>query len=120
MLKLAFTKVLLKNQKKNISSRAQSYPELYQTPLFPNVEMPEKLVWAYAIETDTEGLTTNIQFFAMTENGIVIAAHNVPIHNVLSTLYPINTFESTPTNLEPAPVSLTGIETIKVINKAKK
>jgi hypothetical protein len=107
-VEVSFYKGEVDNPKKNISSRAQSNPELYQLSLLSDFELPEKLVWTYAVETDAEGLTTNIEFVAMSESGNVIAAHNVPIHNVVSTLYVINTIESEAAILDAAPVSLTG------------
>jgi len=116
-VEVSFYKGEVENPKSNISSRAQSNPELYQLSLLSNFEIPEKLVCAFAVETDAEGLTTNIVFFAMSESGTVIAAHNVPLHNVVSTLYAINTTESEPAILEAAPVSLTGHEKNKTIKK---
>ena len=68
--------------KKNIYSRAQSYPEIRQLSLLSDIEVPEKLIWVYAVETDKEGLTTNIEFFGMSEFGEIIASRQVPIHTV--------------------------------------
>ena len=49
--------------KKNIYSRVQSFPEIKQTSLLSGQELPERLIWSYAIETDLDGITTNIDFF---------------------------------------------------------
>ena len=105
-VEVSFYKGLSLNPKKNIFRRAQSHPEIYQLPLLSNLELPEKLVWAFAVETDTEGLTTNIEFFGMSEVGDVIASHNVPLHNVASALVALDTIECTPADLPAAPVSL--------------
>lgn len=96
--------------KKNIFSRAQAYPEIRQMSLLYNHDIPETLVWAYAVETDREGNTTNIEFFGMTETGDAVASRTVPIHSVASTLVPISATESVPAELPAAPVSLPKIK----------
>jgi len=68
--------------------------------------LPEKLVWAYAVETDIEGLTTNIEFFGMSESGDVISSRTIPLHNIPAIPISISRTESTPKVLKPAPVSL--------------
>ena len=93
--------------KKNIYSRAQSFPELKQISLLENECIPEKLFWAYAIETDLEGNTTNIEFFGAGESGDIVASHTVPIHNVTSAVItPIKAVEAAPVELPAAAVSL--------------
>lgn len=108
-VEVSFYKGGAENPKKNISNRAQSNPELNQLSLLSNFDIPEKLAWAFAVETDAEGFTTNIEFFAMSKFGDVIASHNIPLHNAVGTLYAIKTSESLPVNLTPAPVSLPGV-----------
>ncbi|WHI52700.1 hypothetical protein P3339_08050 [Microbulbifer sp. MLAF003] len=92
--------------KKNICSRAQTFPELRQLGLFKDVAVPDKLVWTYAIETDLEGKTTNIEFLGMGESGDVFASHIVPIHQVGAVIMPISESESAPVELPSAAVSL--------------
>lgn len=69
--------------KKNIYSRAQSYPEIQQLPLLGN-DLPasNELIWAFAVETDAEGYTTNVEFFGMTTAGEIVASRRVPIHRI--------------------------------------
>lgn len=105
-VEVSFYKGVAENPKKNISYRMQSHPELRQLSILPDNEIPEKLFWAFAVETDIEGLTTNIEFFAMGEDSNVIAAHSVPLHNVVRTLYAIKTSESAPVDIPAASVSL--------------
>lgn len=100
---------------KNIYNRAQSYPEIRQLSLLSNSTIPERLIWAYAVETDTEGLTTNIEFFGMSEAGDVIASRTVPLHAVAGNLVAINA-ESAPAELAPAPVSLPKLKHRKAEN----
>lgn len=103
----SFYKGIAEKPKNNIYSRAQSHPELRQNSmLFDDLPIPEKLVWVYAVETDLEGITTNIEFFGMSESGEVVASRTVPIFNIASNLVAINTHESKPVDLPPASASL--------------
>lgn len=106
-VQFSFYKGMAEKPKNNIYSRAQSHPELRQrSMLFDDSPMPEKLVWAYAIETDLEGTTTNIEFFGMSESGAIIASRTVPIFDISTNLVAINTTESEPVELQPASPSL--------------
>jgi len=116
-VQVSLYKGLSVSPKKNIASRAQSYPELRQLSLLSNFEIPEKIVWAFAVETDADGMTTNIEFFGMSEAGHVIASRNIPLHNVLSNVYVVNPPpENDPANLTAAPVSLPGVRKDKAVN----
>lgn len=107
--------------KKNIYSRAQCYPELKQLGLISNFEIPEKIVWAYAVETDLDGNTTNIEFFGMDESGDIIASHIVPIHQVAnSVVIPVSTSEASPVDLPAAAVSLSTCTDQKVKERNEK
>lgn len=101
---------------KNIYDRAQSYPEIRQLSLLSNIAIPERLIWAFAVETDSEGLTTNIEFFGMSEAGDVIASRSVPLHSVAGNLVSIKVAESAPAELAPAPVSLSKFKNRKAEN----
>ncbi|BBM03948.1 hypothetical protein [Microbulbifer sp. GL-2] len=93
--------------KKNICSRAQTYPELKQLGMFLEVGAPEKIVWTYVVETDKEGTTTNIEFLGIGEDGNVFASHVVPIHQVnKAVMTPMKPSESAPVELPSAAVSL--------------
>jgi hypothetical protein len=115
-IEFSFYKGMAVKPKKNIFTRAQSYPELRQSSLNLDSNIPEKLVWVYAVETDLEGFTTNIEFFGMTEWGEVIASRTVPIFDVSYGLYPINNSESESVDLPPAFVSLPKQKKSKVAN----
>ncbi|ENT8437268.1 TPA: hypothetical protein ACHY2P_001378 [Pseudomonas aeruginosa] len=105
-VEISFYKGTASKPKKNIYSRAQAYPELRQLSLLSNMMVPEKLVWAYAVETDIEGLTTGIEFFGMSESGEVISSRTIPLHKVPALPSIINGTENAPKDLKPAPVSL--------------
>ncbi|MCH8544043.1 MAG: hypothetical protein LAT61_10775 [Alcanivorax sp.] len=106
-VQFSFYKGMAQKPKSNIYSRAQSHPELRQSSmLFDNLPVPEKLVWAYAVETDLEGSTTNIEFFGMSESGDVIASRIVPIFNIPANLVSVNNSESAPVDLPPASATL--------------
>lgn len=113
-VQFSFYKGPVEKPKNNIYSRAQSYPELRQHPLFDDLPLPEKLVWVYAVETDLEGITTNIEFFGMSESGVVVASRTIPIFAITTSLVAIDSNESEPVDLPPAAASLP--KTIK--NKA--
>mgnify|MGYP003115611409 CR=1 FL=1 len=104
-VEFSFYKGMAEKPKKNIFTRAQSYPELRQTLLF-DLPIPEKLVWVYAVETDLEGITTNIEFFGMSESGEVIASRTVPIFDVTANLVDVSNTESEPVDLPAASPSL--------------
>ncbi|MDQ2077500.1 hypothetical protein [Marinimicrobium sp. ABcell2] len=112
-VEFSFYKGMAEKPKKNIFTRAQSYPELRQTSLF-DLPVPKRLVWAYAVETDLEGVTTNIEFFGMSESGEVIASRTVPIFNVSNNLIAISNSESEAVELPPASPSLPKIKKGKV------
>ena len=101
-VEFSFYKGVAKRPKRNIFSRAQSHPELRQRTLFFGDPLPERLVWAYAIETDYEGATTNVEFFGMSESGEVVASRVVPIHDASSGVVEITANESEPVELPPA------------------
>lgn len=106
-VQFSFYKGMAEKPKSNIYSRAQSHPELRQNSmLFDDLPIPEKLVWAFAVETDLEGTTTNIEFFGMSESGDVVASRTVPIFNIPANLVAINDDESAPVELPPASASL--------------
>jgi hypothetical protein len=106
-VQFSFYKGMAEKPKSNIYSRAQSHPELRQKSLlFDDLSVPEKLVWAFAVETDLEGTTTNIEFFGMSQSGDVVASRTVPIFNTLANLVAINNSESAPVDLPPASASL--------------
>lgn len=106
-VQFSFYKGIAEKPKSNISSRAQAHPELRQSSiLFEDLPVPEKVVWAFAVETDLEGTTTNIEFFGMSESGDVIASRTVPIFNIPVNLVAINDSESAPVDLPPASASL--------------
>lgn len=106
-VQFSFYKGMVKNPKSNICSRAQSHPELRQHSFsFDELPIPDKLVWTYAVETDLEGNTTNIEFFGMSESGEVVALHTVPIFGTPTSLVGISSSESKPVDLPPAQPSL--------------
>lgn len=106
-VQFSFYKGMAEKPKSNICSRAQSHPELRQSSMhFDNLPLPEKLVWVYAVETDLEGITTNIEFFGMSESGEVVASRTVPIFNVSTNLVVINSGVSEPVDMPPASASL--------------
>lgn len=106
-VQFSFYKGVAEKPKSNICSRAQSHPELRQHSMqFDDLPLPEKLVWTYAVETDLEGNTTNVEFFGMSESGEVIASRTVPIFNVPANLVAISNHESAPVDLPPASASL--------------
>lgn len=108
-VQFSFYKGMAEKPKSNIYSRAQSHPELHQKSMqFSDLPLPEKLVWVYAVETDLEGITTNIEFYGMTESGEIIASRTVPLHGVSVTanIVEINTNKSESVDLPPASASL--------------
>lgn len=105
-IEISFYKGPSSKPKKNIYSRAQFYPEIRQIPLLSNMSVPDKLVWAFAVETDKEGLTTNIEFFGMSEDGDVVSSRTIPLHKVTRIPVSISSKESEPADLKPAKVSL--------------
>jgi hypothetical protein len=112
----SFYKGIADKPKNNIYSRTQSYPELQQNNLLFNLPIPEKLVWAYAVETDLEGVTTNIEFFGMSESGEIVASRTVPLHNDYTNIIAINIHDSEPADLPAAPVSLPKTKKDKAAN----
>lgn len=108
------------NPKKNITSRATCYPELRQISILSDLEVPDVLVWAYAVETNNEGLTTNIEFIAMDEMGDVIASRTVPLNNIARTLYAVTTTESAPVDVPAAPVYLPRVGKDKTVKSQKR
>ncbi len=115
-VEFSFYKGMANKPKANIHNRAQSHPELRQNSLLFDSPIPEKLVWVYAVETDLEGTTTNIEFFGMTESGEVIASRTVPIFDIASNIVAINSVESEPVDLPAASASLPKAATDKVSN----
>lgn len=66
--------------KKNLFTRAQAFPEIKQLSLFiKDPSIPEKIIWAYAIETDLDGNTTNVEFFGMSLEGDIISSVTIDI-----------------------------------------
>lgn len=92
--------------KKNIQSRAQSYPELRQISLLNNIAIPSRLCWAYAVETDSDGELTNIEFIGVSESGDVIASRRVPINSIPQNVVGIRSKDDAPVDLPAAKVSL--------------
>lgn len=116
-IEVSFYKGTADKPKANICDRAQSYPEIRQLSLIlEDTPIPEKLVWAFAVETDSEGLTTNIEFLGMSDTGDVVASRRVPLHDISSVLIPIPMTESVPAELPAAPVSLPGLKKGKAEN----
>lgn len=117
-VEVSIYKGISENPNKNISSRAQSHPELRQLSFLPSHEIPEKLFWAFAVETNVEGLTTNIEFFAMSETGNVIASRHIPLHNIMSDLSDLGDFDTLENIPETpaAPVSLSSVRKDKAVN----
>ncbi len=105
--------------KDNIRNRIQSHPEVRQISLFSDVVFPAKLVWAFAVETDAEGVTTNIEFLGMDEAGDVIASRAIPLHSVHGRLVPAGTPESEPVELPPAHVSLPKVKEQRIEDDEK-
>ena len=105
-VEFSFYRGMADKPKNNIYSRAQSHPELRQNTLLFDLPVPEKLVWVYAVETDLEGVTTNIEFFGMSDSGEVVASRTVPLFDVYTTLVAVGITESPPVELPPAPASL--------------
>lgn len=105
-VEFSFYRGMANKPNKNIYSRAQSHGELRQKPLLFETPIPEKLVWVYAVETDLEGATTNIEFFGMSESGDVVASRVVPIFNTDANLIDIAEPESAPVELLPATAKL--------------
>jgi len=106
-VQFSFYKGMAEKPKSNIYSRAQSHPELHQKSfLFDDLPIPEKLVWAYAVETDLEGTTTNIEFFGASESGEIVASRIVPIFEISNNLVAINDTASKAVDLPPASASL--------------
>jgi len=118
-VEFSFYKGPANKPKKNICSRAQSHPELRQKSLPFTTPLPSKLVWTYAIETDSEGLTTNVEFFGMSESGQIVASRIVPIFSEILNVVPINNQHSEPADLPPAPVSLPTNKKFKKIDVAE-
>lgn len=113
-VQFSFYKGPAEKPKSNICSRAQSHPELRQSSiLFDDLPLPEKLVWVYAVETDLEGITTNIEFFGISEFGEVVASRTVPIFGISTNLVAINSNESEPVDLPAASASLPKIRKSK-------
>lgn len=105
-VEFSFYKGMADKPKDNIYCRAVSHPELGQYSFDFDSPIPDKLVWTYAVETDLEGKTTNIEFFGMSESGEVIASRTVPIFDTYATPVGLSDTESTPVELPPATVSL--------------
>lgn len=106
-VQFSFYRGMAEKPKNNIHSRAQTHPELRQSSLlFEDIPIPTKLVWVYAVETDLEGTTTNIEFFGMSESGQVIASRTVPIFDAPSQLVGIDSTDNSPVDLPPAFASL--------------
>lgn len=106
-VQFSFYRGTAKKPKKNICSRAQSHPELRQKMLFDDLPIPKKLVWAYAVETDLEGVITNVEFLGISESGEVVASRTVPpIFDISTKPVAINTIECEPVELPPASASL--------------
>lgn len=106
-VQFSFYKEIVEKPKSNICSRAQSHPNLRQHSFsFDELPIPDKIVWAYAVETDLEGSTTNIKFLGMSESGEVLASRTVPIFGTLTNLVGISSSESEPVDLPPAQPSL--------------
>lgn len=105
-VEFSFYRGMADKPKANIHNRAQSHPELRQNTLFLDLPIPAKLVWVYAIETDLEGTTTNIEFFGMSESGEIVASRTIPIFDTYINLVTINNIESAPVDLPPASASL--------------
>mgnify|MGYP003655176635 FL=1 len=92
--------------KKNILSRATSYPELRQFGLFTELEDIPNLVWSYAMETAPGGEVLSLQFVGLTDFGEVIARRNVPVDEMLTPLSSISVEEYKPVSLPAASVSI--------------
>ncbi len=107
-IEVSFYKGLPEKPKSNLLNRAQSYPEIQQLNLLPIDINSDRIVWSYAVETDIEGITTNIEFIGLTENGQVIASRRVPILKPM--LEPISLDDTTSQTIKqnPAKVSLAG------------
>lgn len=105
-VEFSFYKGMADKPKSNIYTRAQSHPELRQNSFLFDMNIPEKLVWVYAVETDMEGVTTNIEFYGMSESGEVVASRTIPLVRDYITLVAMSNVRSEPTNLPAAPVSL--------------
>lgn len=105
-VQFSFYKGMANKPKDNIYSRAQSHPELRQNMLLFDLPIPDKIVWVYAIETDLEGITTNIEFFGMSQSGEIIASRTVPLHGDFTSVVAIGSNENNPADLPAAPVTL--------------
>lgn len=106
-VQFSFYKGMVEKPKSNICSRAQSHPELRQHSFsFEDTPIPDKLVWTYAVETDFEGSTTNIEFVGMSESGEIVASRVVPIFGTFTGLTGFTPSESEPVDLPPAKPSL--------------
>jgi hypothetical protein len=88
--------------KKNILSRANSYPELKQMGLLTDLECVPSLVWSYAMETGPAGEVVSIQFVGLTESGEVVAQRNIPIDGMQTPVTGVATEDFEPVSL-PAP-----------------
>jgi len=105
-IEFSFYKGLVDKPKVNIFSRAQTHPELRQNVLGLEMPIPERIVWTFAVETDLEGTTTNIEFIGMSDSGEVVASRRIPLLDELATITRVGTSDDDPTNLAAAPVSL--------------
>lgn len=112
-VEFSFYKGMADKPKKNIYTRAQSHDELRQKSFPFDLPIPEKLVWVYAVETDLEGVTTNIEFYGMSESGEVVASRTVPIFSAYTNLVSIENTESMPVELPAALASLPKMKTNK-------
>jgi hypothetical protein len=92
--------------KKNILSRATSYPELRQFGLFAELEDIPNLVWSYAMETGAGGEVLSLQFVGLTDYGEVIAQRDVPIDEMLTPLSSVANEDYKPISLPAASVSI--------------
>ncbi|GAA5127193.1 hypothetical protein [Alloalcanivorax gelatiniphagus] len=92
--------------KKNILSRAVSYPELQQLGLFEDLEGIPNLVWSYALETGPEGEVVSLQFVGLTDYGQVVAQREVPIDGMLAPIAGVAAEDYEPVSLPAAPVTV--------------
>ena len=117
-VEVSFYKGISLKPKKNIYFRAQEFSELRQIPLLELDDVPSKLIWAYAVETDLDGNTTNIEFFGMTESGEIVAARTLPIYSIASKPTSIDSKVETGVDIPPVAISLSK-STSKKKNKEK-
>ncbi len=107
-VEVSIYKGLPSNPNKRLLTRVQSYPEIKQLALLAHdSSIPEELIWAFAVETDIDGKSCNVEFIGMSEGGDIIASQRISINNVEgAVIVPIDSHDEGPVELAEAEVTL--------------